>query len=752
MELPLNDTPSPAKVNYLQKTIPFYPRPFATIPVSGSRPTVQKALEQVRDGKWKAVISRLRAEKNEKTQKALKKELGAFVFGFNFPDRKPREYESAVDALECSWLVTVDYDNIKNPKATRDRLGQHRSVVGAFVSPRGNGVKCLVAWTGVFGPEGYTAAWKNACRALDKIVGAPADHNGKDMTRICYPSWDPGCYTAPAGKVIVPVKGVPRVEDDPLLATPARVEEEVKPVDERMRQLERLEWEDAFAKVKERLEWIDPAFADDRDGWVKVCFAVVATLGHRPETRELLSDWSQGLVRHDDASHPEGCPATYGSDKDFEIAWKSFRKKPNGRPAGLGSLTAVAKEGGWTLARRERSSEGRSWEDALLRNEHGAVKTVHVNCSLIMEHVEGFAGLLKWNELRQQVEWHGEPGYARTGKDEVWLDSDSLDLARYLSKLYQVAWVPKMIDEVVGNVARARSYHPVRDYLNGLVWDGQERLATWLAGAFGVKTTSYTKSVGRKWMISAVARAMRPGCKVDTMLILEGFQGRKKSTGFRALAGDKWFSDAQLVIGDKDGMMLIQKVWIHELPEMHTHRKAEADLMKSFMSRQTDEYREPFGRVIVERPRGVVFVGTTNESKYLKDPTGNRRFWPVAGSKVNVGWIKANRDQLWAEAKVAFDLGEPWWLEEEEEEGAVIEQSKRLELDPWEDALSGYLARQSSRVVASGELLHMALEMKNPTSMDARRLAGVMRRLGWVGPRKVSVNKRQVSGFTYPDL
>ncbi len=232
------------------------------------------------------------------------------------------------------------------------------------------------------------------------------------------------------------------------------------------------------------------------------------------------------------------------------------------------------------------------------------------------------------------------------------------------------------------------------------------------------------------------------------MLILEGFQGRKKSTGFRALAGEKWFSDAQLVIGDKDGMMLIQKVWIHELPEMHTYRKAEADLMKSFLSRQVDEFREPYGRVIVERPRGVVFVGTTNESKYLKDPTGNRRFWPVAGKKVAVSWIKANRDQLWAEAVMAYKGGEQWWLEEEAEEAAVVEQGKRMELDPWEDSLAGYLDRSESEVVASGELLHMALEMRNPTSMDARRLAAVMRRLGWAGPKKVFLNKKQVNGFS----
>lgn len=755
----MDHTTAPREVKYLTKVIPFYPRPFSTLPTAGARMTVQAALERIRDGKWKAVIERLRAEKDEKKQKALKKELGALVFGFNFPARRPREYESATDRLQCSWLVTLDYDGVADPKAVRKKASRHPAVVGAFISPRGNGVKVLVAWRGKFGPEGYTGAWRAAARLLDKVAGSKADPNGKDLTRICYPSYDPGCYIAPADKEIEPVWPVIDSAGDPLLA--ARVgpiEEDEEPGDA-LAALRKLEWEDKLSKVRERLMWIDPAFSgggkdiapgvtNDRDGWIKTCFAVVATLGHRESTKALLLSWSRGELVHPEAKHEDGVPDSYGTDKDFEVAWKSFSKKPHGRPAGLGSLTNTAKACGWSMAHRERTgTDAEEWEESLLRSEHGAVKLAHVNAKLIMEKVTGVSGLLRWNELRAVVEWTGQPPYKRTSKEEVWMGTDALDMACWLSNMYKVTWNPSMIDEVVSGVARLRSYHPVRDYLGGLEWDGKARLDGWLAGAFGVKPSAYSKAVGRKWMISAVARAMRPGCKVDTMLILEGFQGTKKSSGFRALAGEKWFSDAQLIIGDKDGMLLIQKVWIHELPEMHTYRKAEADLMKSFLSRQTDEFREPYGRVVVERPRGVVFVGTTNESKYLKDPTGNRRFWPVAGTKVAVKWIRDNRDQLWAEAKAAFDSGEKWWLEDIEEDVAKAEQGKRMEADPWEDTLIGYLDRSDSEVVSSGELLNMALELKNPSTADARRLAAAMRKLGWEGPRKVSINKSQVNGF-----
>jgi predicted P-loop ATPase len=231
-------------------------------------------------------------------------------------------------------------------------------------------------------------------------------------------------------------------------------------------------------------------------------------------------------------------------------------------------------------------------------------------------------------------------------------------------------------------VAKDRSFHPIRSYLESIRWDGVERLDRWLSANVGVEDTGYAHAVGARWLISAVARIYRPGVKADCCLILEGPQGSKKSTALKTLSGP-YFTDELADLGTKDSALQTRGVWIIELSELDTLSRSEVSRIKAFMSRTTDRFRPPYGKRLIESPRQCVFAGTVNHSSYLRDETGACRFWPVACGSVDIDHLARDRDQLWAEAKLRFDAGAVWWLDSSElMDAAAEEQADRFEGDP----------------------------------------------------------------------
>lgn len=323
----------------------------------------------------------------------------------------------------------------------------------------------------------------------------------------------------------------------------------------------------------------------------------------------------------------------------------------------------------------------------------------------------------------------------------AWTDEDDYRLYIWLTRYWGVKFAPEDCSRSVVTVAQSHGIHPVRSYLRSLEWDGVERLDSWLATYAGTANTPYAKAIGCWWMISAVARIMEPGCKADHVLILEGIQGAGKSTLFSVLAGP-WFCDSTIELGNKDAYQVLKGRWIIELAELDSLNRADAARAKAFFTSPNDTYRPTYGRNVVTVPRQCVFCGTVNHSQFLRDETGNRRYWPILTGIMDIGRLYDDRDQLWAEALVKYESGVRWWPQGPDEDRMCTEEQQRREFsDEWELVISRWLAgpdvvalTKDPGYVSAADVLKMALvmEAKGWTTTDMMRVGRCMQRLGWV--------------------
>lgn len=348
--------------------------------------------------------------------------------------------------------------------------------------------------------------------------------------------------------------------------------------------------------------------------------------------------------------------------------------------------------------------------------------------------------VLAYNELTNKVEALKPTPWGFTG---AWNDQQETLATAWFHK-NGVHIGPDAASKIIAVVAHEHSYNPLRDWLNGLQWDTQPRTSNWLSTYLGVPDSEYTRAVGEKWLISAVARVFEPGCKADCCLILEGPQGIGKSRALRTLA-EPHFADEIAEFGSKDAALGMQGAWIIELAELDTMSKAEVSRIKSFMSRSTDRFRPPYGHYVIDSPRQCVFAGTVNHSNYLRDETGNRRFWPVVCGTIDIDSLKRDREQLWAEAVTLYRAGNAWWLDDPQIlRAAEAEQAERYDTDPWQNLIAAHLRSESETAV--DHLLEYCL-MKQPgqwTQGDKTRVGRCLKALGW---EKIRV--RQAGDRTY---
>jgi len=311
-------------------------------------------------------------------------------------------------------------------------------------------------------------------------------------------------------------------------------------------------------------------------------------------------------------------------------------------------------------------------------------------------------------------------------------DDDVTSLTEWL----QNAGLKRIARETVRDAAtlraRENSFHPIREYLHTLKWDGRPRLNFWLSNLLGAERTAYSSAVGQMVLIAMVARIFEPGCKADYMAVLEGPQGGLKSSAC-ALIGGEWYSDhLPDVTAGKDVSQHLRGKWLVEVGEMHAMSRAESTQLKAFITRQTERYRPSYGRFEVIEPRQCVFIGTTNKATYLRDETGGRRFWPVQVGMIDVERLAEQRDQLFAEAAELYRQGSDWWPDAVfEAEHIKPQQEARYEEDAWQESIADYVGTQSR--VTVGQVAREALHIETARigTADQRRVAAALECLGW---------------------
>lgn len=419
--------------------------------------------------------------------------------------------------------------------------------------------------------------------------------------------------------------------------------------------------------------------------------------------------------------------------------------------------------------------------EKLRKNAAGLTERTICNALIILENDEGLKDKLVFDRFSNRFLIKGRLPWIREDEHlpKLWTDCDDAELRGHFEKYYEGFKGTGAINDALAILKNRNSINVAREYFENLKWDGINRLDTLLIDYLGAEDNEYTRQTTRKALTAVVARAVteRP-VKFDNMIILTGKQGLGKSTLLNKLAGE-WFTDNIVDFNSKDTLLLLQNCIIVEVPELQGFNKSDSNRLKQFLGQKTDKYRAPYERREEEHPRHCVFFGTTNDDEFLRDSTGNRRYWPIQvgvkkATKNVFNDLEIERDQIWAEAVTRFRLGEPLYIEGNVLKIAEREQESRLIVDPWESVINEYMQRpipadwfdrsideqknywifknesdteciERDRVCVS-ELLSVALgiEAKRQTSIDRKRVIDILRKC-----RNYSYKKNIRFGKTY---
>tara|TARA_R100000655_G_scaffold16426_6_gene35736 strand:- start:1134 stop:2753 length:1620 start_codon:yes stop_codon:yes gene_type:complete len=360
------------------------------------------------------------------------------------------------------------------------------------------------------------------------------------------------------------------------------------------------------------------------------------------------------------------------------------------------------------------------------------------NVRRVLTSSDEFAGMFARSEFDGDI-WVTENGTRRPMKD-----ADTLVVTGRLQSGIFPSVSPVTVRDGITTASLDATFHPVREYLAGLRWDGVQRLHTLFTDYFPCQAhpevpghADYLAAAGQRFCIGAVARIFRPGCKVDTMPTLSGEQGMLKSTGIKTLVGEDWFGEDMPDMTEKDAKQWMRGRWVAEIAELASMKGKDVEHIKNFLSTPTDRYRPPFGRTPETIPRQTVFAGTVNGEEYLADATGGRRFWPMlVTSTVDIARLSSDRDQLWAEAVVLFEAGWRWWFDQGEcpaleqvQDDVRIQDVDEARVADWLRYTQGEVTpRQIAEALFSNERGDRALSM---------RISRYLKALGWQHARKI---------------
>lgn len=394
------------------------------------------------------------------------------------------------------------------------------------------------------------------------------------------------------------------------------------------------------------------------------------------------------------------------------------------------------------------AERSKRWPSLLLRNggsKTGVPKKLFANAVIPLRFAPEWKDVLHYDEFGLSVLLMKAPpwGEKRGWKPRHWFDQDGLLFAEWLQRAGIEVGV-ETAEHAAYVAAKEQSFHPVRDYLSRLRWDGKSRIDHWLAKHMGAEESRYHAEVGSRWLISGIARIMQPGCKADSLLQLEGPQGIGKGMALEALATQpKWFTDEIHDVGRHHAAMGLAGKWVVEFAELEALRGKTWEAQKAFISRTVDHYRPPYARTYGDFPRQNIFAATTNRYETLTDSSGNRRFWPVRCTKADAKSIRPEVDQLWAEAKARFDQGEHWWLDQPElVRLAEAAQEERFEADPLECCIAEFIAEKDEVTILQVIRATDELDGEPITRALQHRVAEILRHLGLERVRSMAGSTR----------
>jgi predicted P-loop ATPase len=392
------------------------------------------------------------------------------------------------------------------------------------------------------------------------------------------------------------------------------------------------------------------------------------------------------------------------------------------------------------------------WEmDLILNAKTERHLPIHVNLALILRHDAQVSSCLAFDEFCcEPVIVTPLPMVNGFKREEPLLprklaDYDTGHLEAWLQRNYCPSVGAQAVRQAMVERAHESRFHPVRQWLHGLQWDGVPRLSRLFVDYFGVKIdlgakpdtsdgrfAAYVQTIGRMFIIALVARVMKPGCKCDYMIVIEGAQGDQKSAACRILASEPWFSDCLPDIRGKEASQHLRGRWLIEMAELSAIRRADSETLKSFLTRRVEQYRPPFGHFEIDEPRQCVFIGSTNQPTYLHDETGGRRFWPLKIGVIALAALARDRDQLFAEAVAAYLHGEQWWPDQAVEELLFKpEQDNRFEFDAWHGLIADYVRKFGDVYIIDIDRDALGLKNVEVAREVQHRIRGSLIKLGW---------------------